>query len=170
MVLMQRDWTPRDHVMRELIRWIVYGTLLAGCTTTQTTQNMTITEDTALVSFVGHSGDDREKLISEAISEVAKVTRAHGYRYFVILDTADASQIVTRYVPTRILSVQNARRTNTNTVPNPNPGYYDYITPGRTVKELRPGLDIAIRMYREGAIDATREGVWNSAAIVDGQQ
>jgi hypothetical protein len=31
-------------------------------------------------------------------------------------------------------------------------------------------LDIAIRMYREGAIDASREGVWNSAAIIDGER
>jgi hypothetical protein len=151
--------------MRELIRWTVYCILLAGCTTTQNTQSMAITEDTALISFVGQSGDDRETLIGGAISEAAKATRALGYRYFVILDTADASQVVARYVPTQILSVQNARRRSTNT--NPNPGYYEYITPGRVVKELRPGLDISIRMYREGAIDASREGVWNSAAVID---
>jgi hypothetical protein len=154
--------------MRELIRWTVYCILLAGCTTTQTTKSMTITEDTALVSFVGQSGDDREMLIGGALSEAAKVTRARGYRYFVILDTADASQVVARYVPAQILSVQNARRRSTN--PNPNPGSYEYITPGHTVKELRPGLDIAIRMYREGAIDASREGVWNSAAVIDGRR
>jgi hypothetical protein len=164
---MQCEWTPRGHVMRELIRWAIYSILLAGCTTTQNTQSTTITEDTALVSFVGESGDDREKLVDGAISEAAKVTRDRGYRYFVILDTADASQVVARYVPTQILSVQNAaRRRNTNA----NPGSYEYITPGRTVKELRPGLDIAIRMYREGAIDASREGVWNSAAIIDGER
>ena len=152
--------------MRELIRWAVYCILLAGCTTTQNTQSMTITEDTVLVSFVGQSGDDRENLLVGAISGAAKVTRERGYRYFVILDTADASHTVARYVPGEILPIQSSRPRIIASINLSSA----YITPGHTVKELRPGLDITIRMYREGAIDAMKEGVWNSAAVIDGER
>ena len=142
--------------MRNFIRWAVCGVLLAGCTSTQEVQSMRITDDTALVSLVGRRGDDQDKLSHALMAGAAKVTRERGYSYFVILDSAEANQVVERYIPGEIFSVPTSgRRRDGSQIQS-----YYYVTPARTVKELRPGLDIAIRMYREGDIDATQAGVW----------
>ncbi len=153
----------RGRVTRDLIRWIVCGVLLTGCASGQNSQSMTITEDTALVSVAGKPGMSRATLFREAVGEAARITRDHGYTYFVIIGAADAAQTVSRNVPGQLLASRTARPRNTFTAS------FDPVstTPGHTVQETRPGLDVTIRMYREGEIEATKEGVWPAAAVLD---
>ena len=45
-----------------------------------------LTEDTALISAYGRSLDDKGKVIDASLAEAAKLTKARGYRYFVVRD------------------------------------------------------------------------------------
>src|SRR5262245_5678983 len=63
--------------------------LLAACGSTA--HSTMITADTALVTVVGTRGGGKTELVNATLREAARVTRAQGYRYFVVLDTADAS-------------------------------------------------------------------------------
>ena len=53
---------------------------------------------------------------------------------------------------------QTGSRTAANNLSKPGA---NYVTFSRNVSYLRPGLDITIRMFREGEIDPQIMGVWN---------
>lgn len=131
-------------------------------------ESMMITEDTALVSVIGKNPEDKNKVIESSLQEAARLTASKGYRYFVILDTADASVTGERTEPPR--PTQRERNITTPTAAgqlNTAPVYRDYFRfPGRKVTYLRPGIDITIRMYREGEIDPKSQGVWNTAELL----
>ena len=96
-------------------------------------------------------GDALDTLVSGVIGEAARLTEERGYRYFIILDPADASEVVSRYIPTQFQDVR--RRGIGNSTPS-----VLYVSPGHTVKEVKPGLEISIRMYREGAHRSRKGG------------
>jgi hypothetical protein len=131
---------------------------------------MMVTEDTALVSVVGKGPQDQNKVIDDSLHEAARLTASKGYRYFVIMNAADASRTGERSsAPTP------TQRDRSATAATPVAGqllsapvYRDYFKfPNRNVKYVKPGIDIAIRMYREGEIDPKSQGVWSTAELLN---
>ena len=145
---------------------MVCGILLAGCAGSG--ESMMITDDTALISVSGANGDSRDKLVSASLLEAARTTQAHGYRFFTVLAADDAPRVTHKIVPPAYIyqtgftdpradrAMMRAKRSD-----------HGNLTPvGESVAYARPGLDITIRMYREGEIDPAKDGVWNSATIL----
>ncbi len=113
-----------------------------------------LAENTAVISVIGHSQDDRERVIEDALLEAGKITREHGYQYFIIVRAADASQKGTRF-----LDEQTVRRTPASNLSKPGA---NYLTVTRNQSFRRPGLGLTIRMFHEGEIDPRIMGVWNT--------
>ncbi len=127
-----------------------------------------ITEDTALITVVAQNDNGRAKVVDRALAEAARVTRDHGFRYFVILDAADASQMGVKVLPGQTLPLQSINRRGFSAT-NLNRSYFPgatYMTPDQRVKYVRLGLDVTIRMYREGDVDPKSQGVWDTDAIL----
>jgi hypothetical protein len=137
--------------MRKFLALSAVLILLVGCATSK---SVMLADDSALISAHGSSPADREKVIQDVLAEAAKTTAAHGYRYFIILKAQDASHSGVASVPDRI-----AVRAGPPNLSRPGASY---VASSRNVPYLRPGLDITIRMFREGEIDPTIMGVWNS--------
>lgn len=127
-----------------------------------------ITEDTALISVLGQNAGNQAKIVDRALLEAARATRDHGYRYFVILDAADASQKGQKLVEDQTLPAQIATARafgQTNLSSQYLPGA-TYKTPDRRVGYVRLGLDLTIRMYRDGDVNPQTQGVWNPDVIL----
>jgi hypothetical protein len=156
--------------VRKLVPFAVCGILLAGCASSES-ESILIRDDTAVISVLSQGAGDRAKLVDKAIAEAAKMTRANGYRYFVILDTADASHTVVKIrqgAPVQIQSVpgvaSGGSALSSNYIGGPG-----YTTPDRRVSYVRVGVDMTIRMYRDGEVDPASPGVWNSDIVQGGK-
>lgn len=135
--------------MRKLV--VIASLLLAACTTPKSTM---LAENTAAISVVGRTAGDRERVIQDALSEAGKITREHGYQYFIIVRAQDASRVGTKF-----LDDQTVRRSAPTNLSKPGASY---VTVSRNVMYRRPGLDLTIRMFHEGEIDPRLQGVWNT--------
>ena len=124
--------------------------LLAACATTKSTM---LAENTAAISVVGRSAGDRERVIQDALAEAGKITREHGYQYFIIVRAEDATRVGT------FLDDQTVRRSAPTNLSKPGASY---VTVTRNLTYRRPGLGITIRMFHEGEIDPRIQGVWNT--------
>ena len=118
--------------------------VLGGCAAPHSTM---LADDSALISVFGSSPNDREMVIQAALAEAARTTAAQGYRYFIIIKAQDVSRMGTMTAHDQT----GARKPGAN-----------YVTFSRNVTYLRPGIDITIRMFREGEIDPQIMGVWNT--------
>ena len=128
---------------------------------------MMITEDTALITVAAQGSDTREALVNATLSEAAKITRTHGFRYFVLLQSEDASTVVTRIIPGQTFYNHRSIPRSFGSGPNANiPPAEPYKLPDREVKLLRLGLDTTIRMYRDGDIDPSGNGVLDSEMLL----
>jgi hypothetical protein len=146
--------------VRKLIPFAVCGILLAGCASSES-ESILIRDDTAVISVLSDSAGDRAKFIDQALVEAARMARANGYRYFVILDTADASHTVVKVRRGLPISVQNNPFRGTALSSN-YIGGATYTLPDRRIPYVRFGVDMTIRMYRDGEVDPANPGVWNS--------
>jgi hypothetical protein len=150
--------------MRKFIAVAACAVLLSGCVTARSTM---LTENTAEVTVSGAHPNDRDEVVSGTLEEAAKLTRKHGYRYFVILTAEDASHLGSTNVPGLVLSYnRNARFTGA-----PIPGLQHspsatFKTPDTSMSFITPGLMITIQMYREGEVDPGRQEVWNPEVIL----
>ena len=150
--------------MRKFIAVAACAVLLSGCVSARSTM---LTESTAVVTARGAHPNDRDEVVSATLEEAAKLTRMHGYRYFVILMAEDASHWGATNVPGLVLHYNwNARPAGT-----PIPGLQHlpsatFTTPDTSVPYITPGLMITIRMYREGEVDPGRQEVWNPEVIL----
>ena len=154
--------------MCKLVVLTMCAILAAGCATS--TRSTMLTDDTVLVSVLGQNANDKQRIVERAIGEAARVVREHGYRYFVIVDAADGSQRGVRRLPGRKITIDTAPLRNSGTV-RPNSLYVaagGYNGPDRIVPYVRIGLDITIRMYHEGEVDAAFPGVWSSDNVLSG--
>jgi len=135
--------------------------VLAGCAAAQSTM---LTDNTALVSAIANSTAPHDKVIEDALTEAARITRAHGYQYFIILKAEDASRSGTITVPGQQFANQTAhvRPFGATSLSAPNVSGATFTTPGKTVPYVRPGVEVTIRMYRQGEIDPRMDGVWNA--------
>ena len=134
--------------MRKLLA--LAALLLAACAASKSTM---IAENTAAISVVGRSADDRERVIQDALLEAGKITREHGYQYFIIVRAQDASRTSTAF-----LDDQTVRRSSVTNLSKPGASY---VTVTRNLMIRHPGLDLTIRMFHEGEIDPRIQGVWN---------
>ena len=139
--------------------------LLAGCALAQSTM---LTDNTARITSRANSVANRDRVIQDALAEAARLTRAHGYRYFIVVEATDDSRSanvailgqITRNkanmaIPFGSLSIGLINRPGTT-----------FLTSASRVQITRPGLNITIRMYRDGEIDPRGQGVWNAEAPV----
>jgi uncharacterized protein YceK len=150
--------------MRKFIAVAACAVLLSGCVSARSTM---LTESTAVVTAWGAHSNDRDEVVYATLEEAAKLTRMHGYRYFVILMAEDASHWGSTNVPGLVLHYNR----NTRTVEAPIPGLQHvpsstFTTPDTSVPYITPGLMITIRMYREGEVDPGRQEVWNPEVIL----
>jgi hypothetical protein len=140
---------------------------VAGCASSE---SMLLTEDTALISAHGRTLDDKAMVIDATLAEAARMTRSHGYRYFVIVSAADASRVERMTVP-RLRHEDTNHREDLYTAASRSPSAYALsvvIPPRRKLAYVKPGLDITIRMYRDGEVNPNTSGVWNSDMILRG--
>jgi hypothetical protein len=158
------DLMSSADAMRKLIPLAVWGILLAGCASSS---SVMLTDDTALISVLGQGSSDRARLINQALAIAARATRTRGYRYFVIVDTADASRRGVKVAQAQIFPANTLFRGNilSNLDPTFLPGS-DYTRPNRRIPYVRPGIDVTIRMYRDGEVSPDTEGVWNPDTIL----
>jgi hypothetical protein len=135
----------------------------AGCASANSTM---LSDDTALVYATGSDPSQRELVLKAALKEAAELTSARGYRYFVILSATDTTRTVTVAVPGHSLPNEtDHRRPFGATFGNaPERPGNTYTTPDTQMQRVRPGLDIMIRMYRQGEIEPSMEGVWDANA------
>jgi hypothetical protein len=124
---------------------------LGGCVAPKSTL---LGENTALISMLGRPASDRENISNAVLAEAAKITREHGYRYFVILKAEDTSRegVMLREDQSVLHSLGAYRG---------RPGATDIIV-SRNVAYVQPGFDLTIRMYKDGEIDPRLKGVWNT--------
>jgi hypothetical protein len=151
--------------LRKRILVLLSGMVLAGCA--HSTESMMLTDDTALISATGRDRNDEGKVVDATLREAAKLTRQHGYNYFVILSAADASRVGNTIVPNGRLQNQPATDSTygTSTLSRSfRVGAATFV--GRRTSYYKPGLDITIRMYRPGDIDPQRAGVWTTEVIL----
>jgi hypothetical protein len=155
--------------MRKAIALLVCVGVLSGCASASSTM---LSEDTAIISAESNGPGGGDKLVRDALAEAARVTRAHGYRYFVVLTADDLTHTVTVRIPGMPLYAQPPRANESfrgfvgrgfATGPPSIP-----MTPDRTEQRIKPAMDIMIRMHRQGEIEPKAEGVWDATAIVDG--
>jgi hypothetical protein len=136
--------------------------LLTGC---MNATGMMLTDNTAVVSSLGAASSDRDMVFESALTEAARLARAHGYQYFTILKTDDKSITGVQYVSGDTIPSGNSARGNTRPLGLSNLGMQNssasYTTPSTSVHFVRPGFEITVRMYRQGEIDSRMEGVWN---------
>ena len=150
--------------MRKFIAMAACVVLLSGCVSARSTM---LTENTAEVTVSGAHPNDRDEVVYATLEEAAKLTRMHGYRYFVILTAEDASHWGSTIVPGLVLNYnRNARPAGT-----PIPGLQHspsatFTTPDTSMPFITPGLMITIQMYREGEVDPARQEVWNPEVIL----
>ena len=137
--------------------------LLAGCASASGTM---LSEDVAIISSEGNGPSDHDKVIQNALAEAARLTSAHGYRYFVVLSADDL---------TRTMTIKRPGPTFYNQSPAPGRTFgtvsgrlfvpdSTYMAPDQTVERVTPALDIMIRMYREGEIEPA-DNVFDATAV-----
>lgn len=127
---------------------------------------MMLSEDTALVYATAAHPSQREQVLKAALEEAAELTRARGYRYFVILTADDTTRTVTTRIPGQVYPNETRHERTfgaTYLHAQERPGN-TYTAPDTQVQRVRPGLDLVIRMYRAGEIDEM-DGVWDADAI-----
>jgi hypothetical protein len=130
---------------------VIVCLLLAACTTPK---SIMLAENTAAISIVGRSPGDRERVIQDALAEAGKITREHGYQYFIIVRAEDASR-----TGTMLLDEQRVRQSAPTILSKPGASN---VSVTRNVMYRRPGLGLTIRMFHEGEIDPYIQGVWNT--------
>ena len=151
--------------MRKFLVAATCAILLSGCVTAKSTM---LSDSTAVVTTVGPQDADRNEIVQATLTEAAKLTRMHGYRYFTILMAQDASRwgSVTTPGVTLLIAAGNERPLgSTNLGPQTIPGS-KFSGPDNVMPVIRPGLEITIRMYRDGEVDPGRPEVWNPEVIL----
>ena len=149
--------------MHREIAIVLTGLILAGC---MNATGMMLTDSTAVVSALGPASSDREIVFESALAEAARLARAHGYQYFIVLKLDDRSVTTTKY-----MQGDNIPVTITGHVSR-NPAFAPILSPanmpggtlmmsGMNVTSVKPGLAITVKMYRRGEIDSQGDGVWN---------
>jgi hypothetical protein len=159
-------YNSKMHRSETIFALTLCGTLLAGCASP--IESMMITADTALITSIGNNAKDKAKVIDASLKEAARVTRAHGYRYFVVLEASDASQMARRIVFTSRVHENKINDTpyGNSSLPPLNNVYGTIPPTGQSVTYYRPGLDITIRMFHPGEVDPAKDGVWNSDTVL----
>ena len=150
--------------MRKFIAAAVCAVLLSGCVSARSTM---LTDSTAVVTARGAHSNDRDQVVYTTLAEAAKLTQMHGYRYFTILMAEDASRWGSTTIPGNVWYYGMNQRRRGIYIPGLQhvPGD-TYTTPDTSVPNITPGLEITIRMYREGEIDPGRQEVWNPEVIL----
>ena len=131
-------------------------------------------ERTAIISGHGSAFNSMAEVQQRTLLTAAKTTQARGFRYFQVVGAANTSSTGTMYIPGQTYTSGTATGTATTlgntTYGNANYSGTSYSTPGTVVPLFKPGVDVTIRMYRDGEINPRTPGVWDSLSILAVQQ
>jgi len=152
-------------MMREIRSLIACAVLVAGCASSASTM---VSNDTAVISAWGTGLEDKPRVLKATLTEAANLTRAHLYRYFVILKSEDVSTTGIRTTPGQTLRNETAhdRGLGTTTFTAPESAGASFTTPDETELYVRLRFETTIRMYRVGEIDPTQKDVFDPDAIL----
>jgi hypothetical protein len=156
--------TRPDERSLSLMTVIACVLLAAGCASANSTM---LSEDTELIYATGADPSQREQVLKAALTKAAEVTRARGYRYFVILTAEDTTRTVTIPIPGQTFpnETSHERTFGATYLHAPERPGNTYTAPDTQVQRVRPGLDLLIRMYQAGAI-AEMDGVWDAEEML----
>ena len=151
--------------MHRRIAAAVYACLLAGCAGATGTM---LSEDTAVVRATGNSINDQGRVIQETLKEAAQLTREHGFNYFIVLKTVDVSSYGERRVPGQTLANQALHDYSygSTNLGGPYKAGHTYTTPDRSETYIRPGLEMTVRMFRQGEVNPQTQGVWTADVVL----
>lgn len=137
---------------------IATAALLSACTTSNTTM---IAADQAILSVQSHNGYvGSDSVFRRTLQEGAKLTLAHGYRYFQMLDAQDTSRTISMVLP-------GAAQTTGTVSAYGNSAYYNGTTtysPAQRVTAQWIGNRVRIKMYTSGT--ANVEMMYDCQAIL----
>ena len=139
--------------------------LCAGCSTVHTTM---LSGNSAVISATGGNTSDYNRVMQQGLTEAAKLTRTQGYQYFIVVSAEDTTRFGISHMPGHIYGAQ-ARVDRPIGTTNLGPSYFPgatYQGPATDIPYVRPGVDITIRMYRQGEIDPSQPGVWRADETV----
>lgn len=136
--------------------------LLAGCQTTQTTSTR-LAENVAIISTKGNAFAESEDVLRDVLVNAAVTTQNAGYQYFLIASQQDT---------TRTDHFVTSGSSYTSGTINTYGGYGSYsgmttYTPPQVHTFVKPGMDVMIRMFRDGEIDPNTPGVFNAASVIE---
>ena len=146
---------------------------VTGCASPDSSPTSTmLTSNTGVVSVLGNKPADREKVYAATLAEAARLARMHGYQYFIVLKADNRSVTTPKYMLGQTIPYDFTGRSTTKALGSTNlsPAYVPgatFMGPGKTVPYVKPGLEITVKMYRQGEIDAHQDGVWNVDFIPD---
>jgi hypothetical protein len=120
-----------------------------------------LSENVAVISAESNGPGDRETIVQNALAEAARLTKAHGYRYFVVLSADDLSRRMTLEDSGPVFFAPSPSWRRSAGSPY---GFVrdEYMGPGRTEERVWPALAITVRMYREGEIEPSMGEVWDA--------
>jgi len=152
--------------MRHLIALMICAALLGGCASSSSTM---LSDDTAMIAAWGTGLGDRPRVIQATLTEAAKLTRAHYYRYFVILRAQDVSTtgMIRRGGDVFHDETSHERPLGTTNFSGPNYPGHAFTTPEMTELYVRLRFETTIRMYRIGEVDPAMEGVFSPDTILN---
>jgi hypothetical protein len=150
-------------LMQRALTSLICVLALTGCASVD---SIMLSEDTAMISAEGNGPSDRDRIIRDALAEAARVTTAHGFRYFVVLTADDVTRTMTVTIPGRVLYNQPPRSTEAfgTFSGRAYAGASTYATPERKEERVRPAMEIMIRMYHDGEIEQA-DGVWDASKM-----
>ena len=153
--------------MKRLAGVVLWGAFLGGCVAADTTM---LDERSAIISGRGTNYTSQAQVLQKVLAEAATAAQARGYRYFVVLGTADRTTTGATYFPGQTTTTGTATGScMTEMFCNAQYQQQSYTTPGAVVSVVRPGADVGVRFYKEGEIDPNQAGVWDSVSILAAQ-
>ena len=154
-------------MMGRLSALAICAALLSGCATI-TAESTMLSDNTAHISAVGTSATEGAQMLDAALREAATIASAHGYPYFTVLTADNTSTTQKVRVPGQkwIIEMPELRGLTARSFTVADYAGGNYTTPDETITRFRPGLDLVIQMYRQGEIDPSQDGVWNSDVVL----
>lgn len=157
-------------VLGEAMKYVcllIVAILVAGCIRTSTQM---LDERTAIITGRGTAFDKAATVQHDVLLRAAILANSRGFRYFQIVGGADQTRIATMVIPGQTYSSGYATGTATTmgntTFGSANYSGSSYTTPTSVVPLVKPGMDVTIRMFRQGEVYPGQPGIWDAQSIL----
>lgn len=121
-------------MMTKIIRFATVGsvmTLIAGCIQSQV---MMVSATTAQVSVKGLQSTTNRELYNEAVRKAAEAAKEHGFPYFTVLASEDATEIEEGYVPQSSYTNKKGQT---------------FTSGGYSYTNVKPGMNVGVSFYKQ---------------------